>query len=85
MTIHNTPPCPMCGVWKCLECGVLASRRSRYFPGKHACRKCKSVNGKMLPTHHRPAAYEDHAAQFDPRESPRYPLEEHPLTTTKAS
>jgi hypothetical protein len=72
---YPTPPCPMCGVWECLDCGVKASRRNRYFPGRHHCRTCKGTNGRMLPTHHRDDVHELHASDVDPQETCHYPLD----------
>jgi hypothetical protein len=65
----------MCGVWECLDCGVKASRRNRYFPGRHHCRTCKGTNGRMLPTHHRDDVHELHASDVDPQETCHYPLD----------
>lgn len=73
----NVPPCPVCGVWECLDCTVRTSRRNRFFPGKHRCRTCKSPNGRMLPTRHRRDVYDDHISQFDSKATCPYPLEEH--------
>jgi hypothetical protein len=79
---YATPPCPMCGVWECLDCGVRASRRNRYFPGKHHCRTCKSTSGRMLPTHHREDVHEAHASDADPQDICHYPLDGNGPTTT---
>ena len=81
MASYTTPPCPMCGVWECLDCGVKASRRNRYYPGKHRCRTCRSTNGRMLPTHHRDDIHELHAGDVVPQDICHYPLDGSEPTT----
>ncbi len=76
MAASKTPPCPSCGTWECLDCGARVSRRNRYYPGEHHCPKCKSINGQMLPTHHRLGIYEDHVEELDRQATCYYPLEQ---------
>lgn len=77
MAAYSTPPCPACGAWECLDCGTRASRRNKYYPGKHHCRTCRSLNGRMIPTHHRPDVYENHVEELvNPQETCHYPLEQ---------
>ena len=79
-TEPETLPCGVCGTWECGECGNKSPGRNRFFPWAHACPKCKSTEGRMLPTNHRRRKAADHAGDFPDMHAsmgaPRYPLEE---------
>lgn len=76
----QTVSCGVCGTWECGECGNKSPGRNRFFPWAHACPKCKSTEGRMLPTNHRPRKAVAHNDDFPDMHAsmgaPRYPLEE---------
>lgn len=44
--------CPACGVWQCWHCGWKRNKANRHSKELHACYRCGSKDGKMLPVYH---------------------------------
>lgn len=75
--------CPVCGTWRCAECGWTRTRASRFSDAPQDCHRCGSRLGEMKPVQHvRKGLAEDHLAAYEARVAeqgrPRYPLERAP-------
>lgn len=70
--------CPVCGVWRCDECGWKRSPAALLHKG-HACSQCGSTKGTLIPRSHyagREHFTSDIVEEFARREVELIPLED---------